>query len=194
LKSVARAVLRYPPSAVSAMLGKKAARAAATLAFAATNCASAEATSGRRVSNSEGKPGLTGGSARSASVPLPRLRACGSLPIRMASASIVCRSCCLSGGIAACKVATVVACCAISSAVTVPTCCSRTSASSIVCARVRLSSATLRRSRNSRVWRYVVATLVMTASSTVARSYLLAAAAIRAASRMARFLPQKSTW
>jgi len=45
-----------PPCAVSWMLGKNAARADSTLAFAAARFASASRMSGRRVSSSEGSP------------------------------------------------------------------------------------------------------------------------------------------
>ncbi len=61
--SVDRAVLSTPPLAVSWMVGKKAARAARTLALAPISCASAEATSGRRTSRPEGRPVVTGGAA-----------------------------------------------------------------------------------------------------------------------------------
>ena len=65
LTSEERTLLSYPPDAVSSMVGNSAARATVISAFAATSCCSASATSGRRVSSSEGSPATTCGTLRS---------------------------------------------------------------------------------------------------------------------------------
>src|SRR5580692_5900402 len=81
------AKLSKPPDAVKVMLGKNAARATLILALAAMSWASASRTSGRRSSNSEGRPGATTGTGSGTRDFAASLMSLGDLFNRIASAS-----------------------------------------------------------------------------------------------------------
>src|SRR5260221_9050071 len=100
-KAPDNARLSIPPDAVKDRLGKNAARATLMLALAATSWASASRTSGRRASNSEGRPGATTGTDSGVRDCAASLMLLGGLFSSIASASRVWEICRCSGGIAA---------------------------------------------------------------------------------------------
>ena len=102
------------------MLGKNCARALPTLAVAEASCASCRRMSGRCVSNSDGRPGVTRGIAIWLSEPPATRTLSGGRDTSVASALMFWSSVCRSGGTSALWLASTLSCWATSRSVPVP--------------------------------------------------------------------------